>query len=696
MSAIDHIDQAVLSDYFHKEMDGQRLVTLLFTTYSFDPGFFEQEILRVFFEQAFSQAKAVRLAQLEDALRELQVRPALYYDPSALVLTEGSAVLDIARHPVRLDACFHPKLVCALVEELTEPGSKAARKLIVACQSANLTRAGWWSNLESSHIEVIGEGESSAIVEGLTGFLNWLARKSPGYSADETGAGKRPASRSDAAGEILRFLAKSPDRQRWPRNPMPTRFLFTPMARGGSDMAGMLAKAAHGELTGMNLEIVSPYFDDAESSEPLIRLIEEFSPKEVRIHLPCNPDGTARVSQQLHAAVRGLDSRSCRVVWGSLPVELLRAGPAGNAPPREVHAKIYRFFSSNPKREVWVTGSLNLTRQAFQAGGNMECVFLTEVPMAGKPRPAFLVKTDDAAPTSFEPLSDPATTPGGIITRFALRFDWTTESAHAFWDGADPPLLHLSASGIELGSINLLEGNRWQPLEPSISKEIRERLAAGSLFTVRDDQGNSGEIIAQEEGMTHKPSQVLSLTAADILRYWAMLTPEQRSAFLDLRLNSLLLEDSTENELPRELLQHEDSLFDRAAGIFQAFRCLELAIRDSMAKRRTGQAVARLFGKKHDSLGPLLDRIENPEPPVMDEVERYLVVLCARQCLSGLKATHPELWDNYKRDGKMLNRRIEKLKQALRSQLSGDGIDAEFLDWFDNEFQRREHAYGEN
>ena len=63
-----------------------------------------------------------------------------------------------------MNACFHPKLVCALVEDADGPTS-TGRKLIVACQSANLTRAGWRENLECSHTEVMDEGVHSSFSE---------------------------------------------------------------------------------------------------------------------------------------------------------------------------------------------------------------------------------------------------------------------------------------------------------------------------------------------------------------------------------------------------------------------------------------------------------------------------------------------------------------------------------------------------
>jgi len=372
-----------------------------------------------------------------------------------------------------------------------------------------------------------------------------------------------------------------------------------------------------------------------------------------------------------------------------LPEELLRSGPAAQAAARFVHAKVYRFFRANPKREVWIVGSANLTRSAHQAGGNMECVFVAERLLDGLPRPAFLVETDDFEPKQFLTSSDPLEDVEGKITRFALRFDWTTETATAFWEETNPPKLRVSVGGIDLGEIGLSQPNEWQTLSPAMSSSIKGQLAATSLFAVNDGAGHSGHVLIIEEGMTHKPSLRLSMSAADILRYWSMLTPEQRSTFLELRLNSMLLDGSNDGELPTVLPKNEDSLFDRVAGFFHAFHTLENSVRDSIKTGRISYAVTRLFGRKHDSLGPLLDRIENGDELINEIVDRYLIVLCSRQCLQHIRSTQSAFWGQHRKDACAILKRVDLLGKYLRKQLLAADLGGDFLDWFEREFLRR-------
>ncbi len=88
---------------------------------------------------------------------------------TAWIADAKPARLDVSRVPiVHRTGIFHPKNVFALVEEV-EPDDDGhrAQSLIVACMSANLTRAGWWENVEVCHIETIREGEATRLKEDL-------------------------------------------------------------------------------------------------------------------------------------------------------------------------------------------------------------------------------------------------------------------------------------------------------------------------------------------------------------------------------------------------------------------------------------------------------------------------------------------------------------------------------------------------
>ncbi len=169
-----------------QQLGGRRLLAAVFVTFRFDPEFFEQQVLPVFLDVPTSHAEAIRRVQLEDALKDVRHRVAVYYDQNGLDADAKPARLDVSRVPIiHTTGIFHPKNVFALVEEL-EPDDTGhrAQSLIVACMSANLTRAGWWENVEVCHIELIDEGEATRLKEDLYRFLDGLERKAGDKAAD--------------------------------------------------------------------------------------------------------------------------------------------------------------------------------------------------------------------------------------------------------------------------------------------------------------------------------------------------------------------------------------------------------------------------------------------------------------------------------------------------------------------------------
>lgn len=678
-STAENIEQAELSKRYVEQLAGQRLRTALFTTFSFDPGFFEQEVLRLFFDIEVSHSRELRLVKLDDSLRELTARPAVYYDARALARGDvGSARLDVERHPMRLNGCFHPKIVCALVEaaELDEKDHRP-QKLIVGCQSANLTRSGWWENVECCHIEIIEEETKSSFSDPLKQFLRWLIKRSPGES-------------HLAAEEILAFLTKKVTQyERLAKEPLAPLFLFTDMKAGGRSITEMLLDETGTALRGMNLEILSPYFDEDDGNSPLDELKNSFDldAKTLRVYLPRDEENKALVSQAVH--------EKYAEHWGSLPAEILRNGSGR----RTVHAKVYRFFRSHPKREIWFVGSVNLTRAAHQAGGNMECGFVVERDLGGRPRPTFLIEPDQSRPSAFAPASEPLEENDRRLTHLTLQYHWSTGEARAHWalkQQFSPPL-HLASSGISLGTLEPLPPDEWRPLPQDITAALKQRLESSALVTVSDSEGSSAQILVMEDGMSHKPSLLHTLSAADILRYWSMLTPEQRSAFLEERLGLLLLsaapDDFTLKQAPFSTTQ--GSLFDRCAGFFHAFHTLEKSVREAIATKRLTHAITRLFGKKHDSLGHLLDRLEATNDPIQDDVDRHVILLCARQSLDYLRAAEPDFWAEHKSDATELYGRVNALRETTRSRLAAQ-LDEGFLTWFEKEFLRRESDHDED
>lgn len=664
------IPHEALSDHFQFRMEGRRLRSAVLMTYQFDPGFFEQEVLPAFFDIGLSHASTVRLLQLEDAIRDLAGEIAVYYDAGGLVVGDaGSAKLDVRYIPIQHNAIFHPKNVLLLVEdeEADEDGFHPLT-LLVACLSANLTRSGWWENIECCHVEEIAEGDKTRLKDQLTKFLQSIKRRSP----DQTSHA--------AIDDVLAFLRASEQRkQRSVGGELLSHFY-----RGGESLPEFLSGHIGNQMQGCYLEIISPYFDDAEECQPLNELIRLFNPKEVRVFLPRSGSGEALVRKELFESVGEL----LNVGWGRLPKDTMRRGSREEAGERFVHAKIYRFFTQSPKREISFLGSPNLTRSAHQKDGNVESGFLVEVPTPR--RPYFWLSPDSKTPTEFAVRGEDDGA-SDVSSPLNLRYNWDTERASAFWDHkVTSPELRIADRNVAIGKIIPLAPREWTELEEGVASAIASSLRNTSLVEVHGDGDKPAFVLIQEEGMSHKPSLLLQLSTADILRYWSLLSAEQRAAFIETRATVLAGTGTGDDLVVRaKIALDNDTLFDRFAGFFHAFGCLERAVRKSLDEGQPKQASYRLFGRKYDSLGTLLDRI-TAQRETLDAVDGYVILMCCKQLCTEIGKDHPEYWSEQAESAKKLLGRFTELESVRDRLLKENGDDfVEFLSWFDKWFLKR-------
>lgn len=670
------IPREILSEHFQERLGGRRVVSAVFTTYEFDPSFFEEHVLPVFLDAALSHVTMVRLAQLEEALRGINV--AVYYDANGLQPGDGiTAKLDVRRIPVRHSPryVFHPKNVFVLVES-SDPteGGHSERALLVASMSANLTRAGWWENVEVCHVEEIAEGAKTRLRNDLIAHLDQLKRKSP-------------SERDHAALRDVRDFLKGTE-QRAQRSS--NGRLHPHFYGGGQSLVDFLEEVAGDALRGANLEIISPFFDHAEESLPLRELIDRFSPAEVRVYLPRGAAGEGLVPKGLFESVRAMP----RVKWGQLPRDAVKYGASADAGARHVHAKVYRFFTRKPeRREVLFIGSANLTTAAHGARGNVETGFLVE---SDPPRPEFWLMPEEAPPSEFKAQPREDAEPSGG-TRLALRYRWDLEKAEVFWDGKSPsPSLQVEAQGLVLFALSALPSHTWQALPVEDGHRVADALTRTSMFHVYGEGPEPGSLLVQEDGMWNKPSLLRELSAADILRYWSLLSPEQRAEFIEQHAADLpTLGLGLDLVADARAAVVMDTMFDRFAGFFHAFGCLERSVRAALDKGNEGEAVYRLFGRKYDSLGSLLERVQRG-PGLGDDVERYVLTLCARQLCNEIRRDFPAFWADHASDAERLDEALAESATLRDSLLADNAADmGAFLSWFEPWFLTRAQAQTE-
>src|ERR1017187_2269514 len=315
---MSEIPRRVLSDEVQSVIGARRLRAAVFLTFRFDPGFFEQEVLPVFFDISLSHVPEIRLINLAEALLKVD-GVAVYYDRVGLEAGSRSSKLDVQRvavsHPT---GYFHPKNVLLLVED-----DEKNTALIVAALSANLTRAGWWENVEVAHIEEIKTGETCSFHDDLRALIRQIR-----ISAVHVDS--HPA--LDAIDTFIKSV--KPDDQRMRDGVVLPRLLVV------EPLIEFLNDIASNRLQRCNLEILSPYFDNTESLGPIQQLRDAFRPQLIRIFLPRGLEGQALCSERYYRDVREIAE------WGRLPDNIMRLSRGSD---RTLHAKVYRFF--DPERD---------------------------------------------------------------------------------------------------------------------------------------------------------------------------------------------------------------------------------------------------------------------------------------------------------------------------------------------------------
>jgi hypothetical protein len=669
----------VLSEALAEKIDGRRVRTAVFTTYSFDPGFFELHVLPTLFDRPFSQVEKVRRIQLEDALRSVD-HIAVYYDRTALSQDAVPAQLDFRRIDVRRPTgVFHPKLVMLLVEndsddeddELSESQARGPLSLIIAVLSANLTRSGWWENVEAGHIEEIDDISLDESRCPYRKDLLALIRRIRAVAAD--------AEDHSALDAIHDFLRHRTNRAEVWRNRASGRY-HTRLYVGQSDLPEWLEEIglARGEW---NLEVISPFFD-RHDAQTLERLIDGLAPQETRVYLPREHDGTAAVAEDFYDAVAELPAW-----WGALPSQVLRPGTRGSeekATPKRVHAKVYRLW----RRDTWdviLTGSVNLTAPAHShaAAGNLEAAFFVDITDDVRPKRWWLEPLDTDPKTYVSEQAHEADESEEVCVHISFRYDWGRETLkYRVEETAKGPLVIAEPSGRILFELKSLRAGNWRDCGAGPAKAVGELLKSTSFLLIKHAKGE-WRVLVREEGMSHRPSLIEALTPEEILLYWSLLSPAQQQAFIEEKLAAQAKDQGL--AITGDRYDTRGTVFDRFAGVYHAFEQLFHNVQECIQRGEEKEATARLFGAKYDSLPVLLEKVRKREEP--DPVISYVTFLSAHQVRNRIAKAEPQFWRQHRKDRKHLEETLAQLPE-MRSALplERDPERDKFLEWYESMF----------
>ncbi len=291
--------------------------------------------------------------------------------------------------------------------------------------------------------------------------------------------------------------------------------------------------------------------------------------------MPVEDEGKALCNEEYYKNI----AKSENVKWAKFAKED-ELGLAGkNKSLRNVHAKVYRFYSKDIEEEIIFVGSVNFSKQAFGLAGrkkNMEAGFIKYCdPPSYKPllKPVkdeveFSKDFDDEEPgTEDEKKKAPL---------FSLRYDWKKNELQYFLIFEED--MNFSIKGI--GDFIVKDykhkkenSGKWVRIDLSdeFTSRIEKILYNSSFLQIYIEEYNPFYVIVQETGMSQKPSLINDLTPKQIIELWSILDPEEKIKYLGYiaasRFKSLLGEFGEE-----VALTETGSFFSEFSQIFQAFK----------------------------------------------------------------------------------------------------------------------------
>ena len=674
------MDKLVITEGFLELIAGREVQAALFTTYTFEPDFFELEVIPLLLNQdmAYSTDDRVKRFMVRENLREADLPIDIFYDlPMFRMSGDCSPEMEYLCNGVNLgNRAFHGKVSMILLKD-RETGEEA---LLLGAGSNNLTRAGWWDNIECQHWE---EVRSGAVPRKLVNILQEEIDFLNGYRAITAGDKEAAIDRieefvstcrgSNSAAPVYYYGLSFPEKRR----------SFTDfIRRNPSPLIN---------YSNWTLEIISPFFaDDAENVEH--ETFFNMGVDEIKLFLPFDSEGNALCQDGYYEHIQNEEG----IQWAQWRGDVARALGLTGENFRRLHAKVYHFYN---RRQSWVfVGSVNFTYKAIHE--NIEAGFLAKLDKAGpllEPIPEKTVIDKFAEPDEAVPGEGGDEEPGAVLPELHLCYDWVskrltgrTSRRHSY------EIEILGPEGVPvIDSWNL----RFKEGEyEGDTQHLEKILRNGSLVKVRGANlkgknkmvFSEHRVLLQQIGWSHKPLDLPELTATQILAIYAGMSPERRQMMLiDAKIRALVL-----GARGGELTTHTDDqiidqFFCEYAEIFGAFSQLKKRLEQAIDAEQYNQVDYYLTGTGVDSLPSLIGRALE----VDEEESRLNGVTCYLLLLSALEIYRTETLTerpNVKAEMNKLCREIEAIKKGERLRLEDDSQEnrKNFFKWFEQEFFR--------
>jgi hypothetical protein len=616
------METRTISEGFREQIGaGKKVVAALFTTYNFEPDFFEQEVIPLMLDEelAYSSDARIKRIQVREALGQAGLSIEVFYDLDIFRQQQPvSPAMEYLHYGTRGEKyAFHAKLILLLLED-----HNSEQVLYVGAGSANLTGAGWWENIECQHWETVAsEKVSRRFRRQLRNELDWLAGKRSGTALTENSAldlirQYLANCRASNTAETVSYYGLTSLSLRQVRRPAFISFLIEAQ------------KEQCSHYNRWFLEIISPYFAETADFAAHEHFFDDLKVETIRIFLPFNDQGEALCRQDYFERL----SNDSRIEWATWAPEIAKLLGIANGHRRKTHAKIYHFH--NGKQSWAFVGSVNFTQRAIS--DNQEAGFFVKLPPG-----ITLLKALKSVPEKWCAETELASgdedvSPDQTLPMLSIFYDWKARrlaigiqgDAKAFIDVLNPER-QLVLNGVEVTS---------QAAAVECDMEVIEKMLSGSGFLRVAGRWADGRtfaehvVLVQQTNWTHKPLDLPTLTPAEIMQIYAGLNAIRRNQVIEYLKGRELKAKGLGGETvgASDFEEQGSQFFAEYAELFHAFRNLRRRLADNWSAERFSQVDYYLSGRGFDSLPTLLGSLYEQDRN-LDAVTIYLTLLCLIQ-----------------------------------------------------------------
>lgn len=477
-----------ISESFKQAIGTRTVKSAFFSTYCFEPDFFELDVVPLLLGgPVLSTDESIRYYQLQSLMSFGRGRFAVAYDVDVFNPT-FAAKLEIDYLPVRVPAaCQHAKI--AVLELLDEQDNVA---IVLAAGSFNLTKAGWWTNIEVGHwIELSKENAPSNVLIPLRAALDYFQTTQP-----------VPA--------IEALQARLSEWKAGPRNEV-CSFYFSGAGKARNSFPNFLSAVDRGPV-----EIVSPFFAEEGDNNEMVRFLETF--KKVSLFLPTDDTGAATMTQPVYQDL------SKHAQWCDWSADLAQRFSLrkNEELERKLHAKIY-----SGKNWLFI-GSVNLSYMAMYR--NVEAGFL----LTGRSRLKLLTPLKEEAQKfpAKDPVEAAKQNSEVAMPPIQLSYDWLTHELELLSPETGRLALY-DAQGLEIGQYPLTAKATSKFTVASLSAQLKHSALVAATWTLPDGtSSDTRNLLVSQRQIYCRPNSLPELDVQDLLRIFQNMNPAVRMAMI--------------------------------------------------------------------------------------------------------------------------------------------------------------------